>query len=181
MEAYISEVTAKELANEIPLHIYEFPVDDQTKKYEGVYKICSEWKRKNSYMPIAYHQSTIVALEPVKNNENIEPLTYVKKTIDFENPFEKTLLEKIIKDSLLSEGQKKLKLKRVGNYLQKRDPIIAGQILIYPALSFHVNVVNNRIHIGFNMTHKFEYDYTLQQMIERGQIIQPGLKIVHSA
>lgn len=180
MEAYITEATAAQLANEISLHIYEFPVEDPTKKYEGVYKICSAWKRANGYMPIAYNQSTIATLEPVNDYAGFEPLSYRVDTIDCENSFERSLLERIIKESLLSIGQKRLKLKRVGNDLQEWKPKKAGNVLIYPALAFHVNILKNHIHIGFHLTHKFEYNYTLQQMIERGEIINPGLKVVHS-
>lgn len=180
MDAYVTEATAAEFANDIPLHIYEFPVADQTKKYEGVAKICSAWKRANNYMPIAYNQSTIATLEPVVNYAGFEPLSYQVKTIDNENSFERSLLERIIKESLLSVGQKQLNLKRVGNDLQEWKSKKTSSILIYPALSLHVNIIDNRIHIGFHLTHKFEYNYTLQQMIDRGETIHPGLKVVHS-
>ncbi len=180
MEAYITEVMAKQRANEIPIHVYEFAIEDPMKKYEGVYKIYKAWQRANSYMPLGFNQSTIVAFEPVQNVVGYEPINYEHKTLNTNNLFERTLLERLIKDSFLAVGQRNLKLKRVGSDLQEWNAKSIGNVLMYPALSFHVNIVNNRICIGFHMTHKFEYNYTLQQMIERGVEIEEGMKIIHS-
>ena len=180
MEAYITEVMAKQLANEVPIHVYEFAIEDPMKKYEGVYKIYKAWQRANSYMPLGFNQSTIVAFEPVQNSVGYEPINYEHKTLNTNNLFERTLLERLIKDSFLAVGQRNLKLKRVGSDLQEWNAKSIGNVLMYPALSFHVNIVNNRICIGFHMTHKFEYNYTLQQMIERGVEIEEGMKIIHS-
>ena len=180
MEAYITEVMAKQRANEIPIHLYEFAIEDQTQKYEGVYKIYKAWQRANGYMPPAFNQSTIIAFEPIQHLVGYEPIAYEQKTLNMDNSFERTLLERLIKDSFLSVGQHNLKLKRVGSDLQEWKARLVGNVLIYPALSFHINIVNNRICIGFNMTHKFEYNYTLQQMIERGMKIEEGTKIIHS-
>ncbi|OXS79407.1 Piwi domain-containing protein [Domibacillus enclensis] len=180
MEPYITEATAIGLASDIHLHVYEFPVDNPLKKYEGVSDICREWKRANGYMAVAYNQSTIATLEPVVNYAGFEPLSYQEKPIDPDNPFERSLLERLLKEGLLTAGQQKLKLKRVGADLQEWEPKRVGRILIYPALSFHVNVLNNRVHIGFAMTHKFEYEVTLQQMLEQGEVVEEGLKVVHS-
>lgn len=180
MNPYITEVMAKQLANEIPVHIYEFAVEDQTKKFEGVAKIYWSWKWANEQMPIGYHQSTIATFQPVQNFKDFEPLSYEQKTLNPLNLFERTLLEKLVKDSFLVIGQQRLSLKRVGADLQEWTAKKVGDVLMYPAISFHVNIVNNRICIGFNMTHKFEYDYTLQQMIERGILLEEGMKIIHS-
>ncbi|WP_100402176.1 Piwi domain-containing protein [Bacillus sp. FJAT-42315] len=180
MEAYITEVTATQWANEISLHVYEFPVEDPTKKYEGASMICKAWRRANDYMAVAFNQSTIVTFEPVNSYAGFEPLSYEIKTINPNNPFETRLLERLIKESLLAVGQKQLKMKRAGSDLQEWNPKKVGNILIYPALSFHINILANSIHIGFHLTHKFEYEHTLQQMIERGEVIEPGLKVLHS-
>ncbi|WP_431026735.1 Piwi domain-containing protein [Lysinibacillus sp. LZ02] len=180
MKSYITEVMAKQLANEIPIHIYEFTVEDPTKKYEGVYKIYKAWQRANHYMPMGYNQSTIVSFQPVQHFIGYNPINYQHKTLNTENLFERSLLERLIKDSFLAAGQQNLKLKRVGSDLQEWNAKTIGNVLMYPALSFHVNIVNNRICIGFNMTHKFEYNYTLQQMIERGIVLEEGMKIIHS-
>ena len=131
-------------------------------------------------MPLAFNQSTIVSFEPVQHLVGYEPINYEQKTLNTNNLFERTLLERLVKDSFLAIGQHNLKLKRVGTDLQEWKAKMIGNILIYPALSFHVNIVNNRVCIGFHMTHKFEYNYTLQQMIERGVNIEEDTKIIHS-
>ncbi len=112
MEAYITEVMAKQRANEIPIHVYEFAIEDPMKKYEGVYKIYKAWQRANGYMPLGFNQSTIVAFEPVQNVVGYEPINYEHKTLNTNNLFERTLLERLIKDSFLAVGQRNLKLKR---------------------------------------------------------------------
>lgn len=180
MEPYITEATAIGLASDIHLHVYEFPVDNPVKKYKGVSDICRSWKRANGYMAVAYNQSTIATLEPVVDYAGFEPMSYHEKPIDPDNPFERSLLERVLKEGLLTAGQQKLKLKRVGADLQEWEPKRVGRISIYPALSFHVNVLRNRVHIGFAMTHKFEYEVTLLQMLEQGEAVEEGLKVVHS-
>ena len=93
MQPYITEVLAKQLANEIPVHLYEFSVEDPTKKYEGVYKIYKAWQRANEYMPMGYNQSTIITFEPVKNLIGYEPIEYEHRTLKMDNLFEQNLLE----------------------------------------------------------------------------------------
>lgn len=162
--------------------MYEFEVANHPlKKFEGVSAIYWKWKRANGNMPIGYNQSTIASFEPVQHFAGHEPLSIQQKTIVTSNSFEKTLLEKLIKDSLLVTGQQKLNLKRVGADLQEWKPKKIGDVLMYPAISVHVNIIDNRICIGFNMTHKFEYNYTLQQLIERGEALEEGMKIIHSS
>lgn len=132
MDAYITEVMAQQLANEVSIYVYEFEVEDPLKKFEGVSAIYWKWKRANQYMPMGYNQSTIASLEPVQHFAGHEPLSIQQKTIDTSNNFEKTLLEKLIKDSLLVTGQQKLNLKRVGTDLQEWQPN-------YPYLTFERN------------------------------------------
>lgn len=180
LEAYISEAMAKQLVIEIPIHIYEFAVEDQTRKYQGVANIYWSWKRANQYIPIGFHQSTIASFQPILEMDGFQPISYQQRTIDSSNSFERTLLEKLIKDSFLVVGQQSLYLKRVGSDLQEWQARKIGDVLIYPALSIHVNIINNRVCIGFNMTHKFEYSFTLQQMIEQGNTPSEGMKIIHS-
>lgn len=180
MDAYITEVMAKQSVYEMPIYIYEFEVEDPLKKFEGVAAIYWQWKRANNYMPLGYNQSTIASFERVQDFAGREPISVEHKTIDPSNSFEQTLLEKLIKDSLLVIGQQKLNLKRVHSDLQQWQPKQVGDVLMYPAISFHVNIVNHRICIGFNLTHKFEYNYTLQQLIERGETLKAGMKIIHS-
>ena len=80
LEAYITEVMAKQRANEILIHVYEFAIEDQTQKYEGVYKIYKAWQRANNYMPLGFNQSTIVAFEAVQNLLGYEPIRHEQKT-----------------------------------------------------------------------------------------------------
>ena len=104
VEAYITEIMAKQRANEIPIHLYEFAVEDPTQKYEGVYKIYKAWQWANGYMPLAFNQSTIVSFEPVQHLVGYEPISYEQKTLNTNNLFECTLLERLVKDIFLAVG-----------------------------------------------------------------------------
>ena len=76
-------------------------------------------QRANGYMPLAFNQSTIVSFEPVQHLVGYEPINYEQKTLNTNNVFERTLLERLVKDSFLAVGQHNLKLKRVGTDLQE--------------------------------------------------------------
>ncbi|MER2192206.1 MAG: Piwi domain-containing protein [Solibacillus sp.] len=180
MEAYVTEVRAKQCARDLIVWVYEFPVEDPKQQYKGVSDIAWAWRRSNQFMPVAFHESTIATFTPVAQLAGFEPLSMRQRMLDMNSYAERTLLEKLIKESLFVTGQQSLNLKRVGYDLQEWQPKKVDEVLIYPALSLHVNITGDDICIGFHLTHKFEYNYTLQQMLERGQGLQAGMRVVHS-
>ena len=178
MKAYITEAVANERANTIKVHIYHFPVANQEERFKGVYEINREltWKNRNNV--IVNRESCIMAIAEIKDMAGHKEKTYEYRTIDETNNFECGLLEQLIKSSLIKAGQHRLKLKRVGYDLQKWKGEKAGDVIVFPAISIHVNVIDNRIHIGFNLTHKFEYSTTLQDMIEKKISIEKETEVV---
>ena len=178
MEAYVTEAVANEPANKIKVHIYKFPLENQEERFKGIYEICRtlNWKNKNNV--IVYRESCIMALAKIEDMETYEESSYEFRSIDEKSIFECSLLEQLIKASLLKVGKLRLGLKQVGSDLQKWKGEKAGDVLVYPALSIHVNIIANKIHIGFNLTHKFEYTITLQQMIDRNESIEKQMEVV---
>lgn len=181
MEAYITEAVANEKANTIKVHIYNFPLENQDDRYKGVSEICRTLKWKNRNNVIIYRESSIMAIAEIKDMAGYEAKSYDYRIIDEHSNFECGLLEQLIKASLLKAGTHRLDLKQVGYDLQKKQGEKAGEVLVYPALSIHVNIIDNKIHIGFNLTHKFEYTITLQQMIERNEVIKDQLELVDTS
>ena len=181
MEAYITEAVANEEANTIKVHIYNFPLENQDERYKGVSEICRTLKWKNGNNVIVYRESSIMAIAEIKDMAGYEAKSHEYRVIDEDNKFECGLLEQLIKASLLKVGTHRLDLKQVGYDLQKKQGEKAGEVLVYPALSIHVNIIDNKIHIGFNLTHKFEYTITLQQMIERNEMIKDQLELVDTS
>lgn len=181
MEAYITEAVANEQANTIKVHIYNFPLENQDERYKGVSEICRTLKWKNKNNVIVYRESSIMAIAEIRDMASYEAKSYDCRVIDEHSNFEKGLLEQLIKASLIKAGTYRLDLKQVGYDLQKKQPEKAGEVLVYPALTIHVNIIANKIHIGFNLTHKFEYMITLQQMIERNEMVKDQLELVDTS
>ncbi|WP_010289662.1 Piwi domain-containing protein [Kurthia massiliensis] len=179
MEAYITEMVSRERANELEVYVYVFPRKQSDNNYEGVYHIMRAWQRAND-LPLAYNQHTIMAFSPVRHMCGYTPMETQKRHINIDSPFERALLERLIKNSLIFTAERHLHAKRVGHALRLNQVQQIRQVIIYEAIELYVNIIENRISIGFHLTHQFEYVYTLQSMIEQGKTIRPGMRVVHS-
>lgn len=179
--SYITEMTACQQADEVYVHIYDFPAPDETNKYEGVYPIYRAWQKANRNIAIAYNQSTLMTFTKIEHFEGFQPRSYEYRTIDCNSSFERALLERLIKNSFLVAAQPLRYFKRMGHYLYIREskPLQTNTVLIFKVLVLHVNIIDNRIHIGFHLTHKFEYKYTVQQLLERHIALKRGMKVIH--
>lgn len=180
MEAFITEVMSVQRVEEIIVHFYEFALENEEKKYEEIAPLYWQLKKANDYMVMSFNQHTIMTFEPIKHFLHYVPTRYQYRAIQEDYQFERALLERLVKESLLVTGQRKLHLKRVKDSLQYRQAISVGEITIYPALSLHVNIVESYISVGFDLAHKFEYTYTIQQMFDRHEDVRPGMRLVHS-
>lgn len=174
-------MTAYEKADDIYVHIYQFPEENLEDKYEGVYAISRAWQRANPLIPIAYNQHTIMAFNEITKREGCQPLSYEHRTIDIKSSFERALLERLIKNSFLLVAEQSRQWERRGNdlYIRASRTLCENNIYIFKTLALHVNIIDNRICISFHLAHKFEYKKTVQHLLNEGWTLKPGMTLMH--
>lgn len=180
MYNFITELTARQKADELYVHIYQFQ-EDEANRYEGVYTVSRAWQRANPSIPIAYNQHTIMSFEAITALEGYQPLSYEHRPIRINSSFERALLERLIKHSFLIAAQQCRCFERRGYdlYVKERQIAQTRSVYIFKVLMLHVNIVDHRICIGFHLTHKFEYKKTVQDLLNNGQRINRGMKLMH--
>lgn len=180
---YLTEWLSATKANEIPIHIYTIPLQDEKSRHSIGGSISYNLKKLNNYQTITFFEQYIASFKAISEWGNYNYIKYESRVIDIERISERKILERLIKQEIENKSRKNYVIDKDTIRSRKSEPLRTNELCIYPAIHFNISVnENGEIIIGFEYTHRFEYKENLHQLIiKRSDRIKEGIKVIDSS
>ena len=174
----ITEFKNELKSSDIKIWIYNLPVRDLSKKHDENYKVVRNLKMLNKDNSIiVFNENIIGSFDEIKNWGYEKYKTSEYRTINCNISTERKLLERMLLQEIKNSIDKNLfELRNQENnsvYLKK--PLLQkDNVILKRKINFDINIKEENIIVGFDMSHGYDYINTLQQDLNK---IKKGDKV----